>query len=90
MVVHARTATGDAIPLRTISNAGLHVTGLALDQARDGIFTINDAQHAGIMVFSRAASGTVPAQRTIAGPATFLYADPTIDFYSPALITICH
>jgi hypothetical protein len=88
---YSRIATGDATPKRTITASGLFPTGLALDRGRDQIFAVNDAWHAGILVFPRIADGPTVPLRTIAGPATFLYQPPYgWGDFAPAYITICH
>jgi hypothetical protein len=91
VAIHARTADGNATPLRTIVWSGLHPSGLALDVAHDEIFTVNDAvSGGGVKVFSRTASGMVAPLRTIAGPATRIWQDPGSSSWQPAQITLCN
>jgi len=75
----ARTATGDAAPLRTIQGAstGFNMPlGVALDLNHDEIIVANSAYMSvlpgNILVFARASAGDVAPIRTIDGPSTHL------------------
>ena len=74
----ARTASGDAVPVRTISGANTLLSnpiGIAVDPVHDEIMaTTFDAGggNAGLLVFSRTASGNVAPVRNVSGASTQL------------------
>ena len=81
ITVYARSAAGDAAPLRTIRgpDTGLNwPTGLAFDPVARELFVANDAAHE-ILVFDAAARGNAKPIRRIKGPRTKL-ANPTSVF----------
>lgn len=81
ITVYARTAKGNAVPLRKIQGAdtGLNwPTGLAFDPLARELFVANDAAHE-ILVFDAAASGNVRPKRVLKGARTKL-ANPTSVF----------
>ena len=74
ITVHARTAAGDAAPLRTIVGGATGLSepsALAVDLVHDEILVANGGNST-ITVYSRTASGNAAPLRTIAGPATGL------------------
>lgn len=74
VTVYDRTASGNAVPLRTISGGltGLSVPiGVAIDPLRNELFVLNRGANS-VTVFSRAASGNLIPLRTLSGPATGL------------------
>jgi DNA-binding beta-propeller fold protein YncE len=78
ITVYARTAKGNAAPLRKIQGdkTGLNwPTGLAFDPQGRELFVANDAAHE-ILVFDARAAGNVAPKRILKGPATKL-ANPT-------------
>ncbi len=81
ITVHARTAKGDAAPLRKIQGpaTGLNwPTGLAFDDQARELFVANDASHE-ILVFDAAAKGNARPKRVLKGAKTKL-ANPTSVF----------
>jgi DNA-binding beta-propeller fold protein YncE len=81
ITVYARSASGDAAPLRTIRgpDTGLNwPTGLAFDPVARELFVANDAAHE-ILVFDAAARGNARPIRRLKGPRTKL-ANPTSVF----------
>jgi DNA-binding beta-propeller fold protein YncE len=81
ITVYARTARGNAAPLRKIQGpkTGLNwPTGLAFDPQARELFVANDASHE-ILIFDAAASGNVGPKRVLKGPKTKL-ANPTSVF----------
>lgn len=81
ITVYARTARGDAAPLRKIQgpNTGLNwPTGLAFDPQERELFVANDASHE-ILVFDAAARGDARPKRVLKGVKTKL-ANPTSVF----------
>jgi len=81
ITVYARTAKGDAAPLRKIQGpaTGLNwPTGLAFDDQARELFVANDASHE-ILVFDAAAKGNVRPKRVLKGAKTKL-ANPTSVF----------
>jgi DNA-binding beta-propeller fold protein YncE len=75
IVVFARTASGDASPLRTIAGPltqfGTFANIVDLDLTRNEIFAQGD-DGAGVLVFPRTASGNVAPIRNLTGPSTGL------------------
>jgi hypothetical protein len=72
--VYARTASGNAAPLRTLqgSSTGLNVpTGVLVDTARDELFVSNLLGFS-ITVYARTASGDTAPLRTLKGASTAL------------------
>lgn len=81
ITVYARTARGDAAPVRKIQgpNTGLNwPTGLAFDPQQRELFVANDAAHE-ILVFDAAARGDARPKRVLKGSKTKL-ANPTSVF----------
>jgi DNA-binding beta-propeller fold protein YncE len=81
ITVYARTAKGNAAPLRKIQgpDTGLNwPTGLAFDPQARELFVANDAAHE-VLVFDAAAKGNVKPKRVLKGRATKL-ANPTSVF----------
>lgn len=79
IVFHARTASGNASPTRTITGPSVaHASGLAYDPARRRLFVlisepaINDVHPGRIAVFEDSASGDAAPLFTIEGPDTHL------------------
>lgn len=78
IIVHRRTSTGNAAPLRVISGDKTQLnwpTGVAFDTQARELFVANDAAHS-ILVFDAEANGNVAPKRVIKGPKTKL-ANPT-------------
>lgn len=78
IVVHSRTAKGNAAPLRVISGPNTQLnwpTGLAFDPERRELFVANDMGPS-ILVFDAYASGNAAPKRVLKGPNTRL-ANPT-------------
>ena len=78
ITVYARTARGNAAPLRTIQGrrTGLNwPTGLGFDPQTRELFVANDAAHE-ILVFDARANGNAAPKRVLKGAATGL-ANPT-------------
>ena len=74
ITVYAKTATGDAAPLRVIEGprTGLNwPTGIAADPDRGEIYVTNDTTDS-ILVFDAEASGNVAPKRILKGPKTGL------------------
>jgi 6-phosphogluconolactonase (cycloisomerase 2 family) len=72
ITVHARTARGDAAPLRTIQGPRTRLAlpdGLWRDARSGELFVANTADDS-ILVFARDASGDVAPLRVLKGPAT--------------------
>jgi DNA-binding beta-propeller fold protein YncE len=81
ITVYARTAKGDAAPLRKIQgpDTGLNwPSGLAFDPQARELFVANDAAHE-ILVFDAAANGNAKPKRVLKGASTKL-ANPTSVF----------
>lgn len=81
ITVYARTAKGDAAPVRKIQGAATRLnwpTGLAFDPETGELFVANDASHE-ILVFDGKAKGNAAPKRVLKGPATKL-ANPTSVF----------
>jgi len=84
ITVYARTANGNAAPLRTIRGSDTRLnwpTGLAFDPVARELFVANDAAHE-ILVFDAAASGNARPKRWLRGSQTKL-ANPTSVFVDP-------
>jgi DNA-binding beta-propeller fold protein YncE len=78
IVVHRRTATGNAPPLRVIQGPATQLnwpTGLAFDPERRELFVANDMGPS-ILVFDAQAQGNAAPKRVLKGPRTTL-ANPT-------------
>lgn len=78
IAVYARTARGDATPLRVISGPATKLNWPAqiyFDQAHDELFVANDGDHS-VLVFRGTATGNAAPVRVIKGPGTGL-ANPT-------------
>jgi hypothetical protein len=78
IVVFARAADGDALPLRTITGGanGLALpVGVFVDALHDELWVADYPPSPAILVFARGASGPATALRTIAG-ATTAFANP--------------
>ena len=78
ITVYARTAKGNAAPVRTIRgpNTGLNwPTGLAFDAGARELYVANDAAHE-VLIFDARAKGDVKPVRVLKGPLTQL-ANPT-------------
>jgi hypothetical protein len=78
ITVYARTAVGDATPVRTISGPATRLNWPAqifFDQAHDELFVANDGDHS-VLVFGGTATGNAAPVRVIKGPNTGL-ANPT-------------
>jgi DNA-binding beta-propeller fold protein YncE len=78
IVVHRRTAAGNAEPLRLISGSKTQLnwpTGLAFDPERRELFVANDMGPS-ILVFDANAEGNAAPKRVLKGPRTGL-ANPT-------------
>jgi DNA-binding beta-propeller fold protein YncE len=78
IAVYARTARGDASPLRVIGGPSTQLNWPAqmfFDQAHGELFVANDGDHS-VLVFSAAATGNVAPVRVIKGRRTGL-ANPT-------------
>jgi DNA-binding beta-propeller fold protein YncE len=78
IAVYARTARGDARPVRVISGPATKLNWPAqifFDETRDELFVANDGDHS-VLVFSGTAAGDVAPVRVIKGPRTGL-ANPT-------------
>jgi DNA-binding beta-propeller fold protein YncE len=74
ITVHARTASGDAAPVRVIEGPRTRLnwpTGIAVDPERGELYVANDAGES-ILVFDAAAQGNVAPRRVLAGPRTGL------------------
>ena len=74
ITVYAKSATGDAAPLRVIEGprTGLNwPTGIAADPDRGDIYVTNDTTDS-ILVFDAEASGNVAPKRVLKGPKTGL------------------
>jgi hypothetical protein len=72
ITVYARTAEGDAAPLRTISTGYAPVNGIAVDTANNEIFVGNSGDNS-IAVYARTANGYTAPLRTISGDATGIF-----------------
>lgn len=77
VTVHARTASGDAAPLRVISGAATGVNnpkGIALDATNGEIVFSNSNSGGSVTTHQRLATGNVTPRRLLAGSATGLAA----------------
>lgn len=76
VTVYARTASGDAVPVRTIAGASTGLStpeGVAFDAIHGEIFVVNSGALS-VTVYPRNANGNTAPSRTISGPSTALTA----------------
>lgn len=80
VTVHARTASGNLAPLRSISGplTGLQGAGrgVVVDRVNNELFVVNHSFPAAVLVFALTANGNVAPLRTISGSITGL-SEPT-------------
>ena len=72
VVVYSRTASGDALPVRTFATGLWDPQAIAIDWVNDELIVVDSAQSGSIATFPRLANGNVAPKRVIAGSATGL------------------